>query len=517
MKLSPIFAAFFVATALTAMAQDVAPTFQSKTATLRDGRKIDYAVLLPKGFERDRPTPVVFFLSADDPESSSIADASAQKGIRTLHAAGFLVVQASIKRKDGSKTTPREVAGVVLRETRLMSRPEGLRIHLIDRSGTGLALALDAYAEFETVSLLDVPVVPKLFAKRPERTRHVRFAATAKVWESAAVREAFGGEGGGESRVLLLGTPDRPGTAEEFVVSARRKNGPGTDISAASDALDDFHDAAAKADGARYFGLFTPNGVFLGTDGTERWTVDEFKKWSEPYFKEPPGWIFVPLDRRLTVEDDGKTAFFDETPWSTAYGPCRGTGLLRKSADGRWRIAQYDLTIPIPNDLADDVVKVIDQFPFGKRKTVYLVRHAEKGGEKTDKDPELSEAGTRRAEDLARTLRDAAIGSIFVSEYKRTMATVRPLAGEQKLEPKVIPAAETATLIDAIKEAEGNVLVAGHSNTLAPILSAFGIADAEDLGEFEFDTLFVLELSPGKSSLTKIHYGPKNPLPMPKR
>ncbi len=39
--------------------------------------------------------------------------------------------------------------------------------------------------------------------------------------------------------------------------------------------------------------------------------------------------------------------------------------------------------------------------------TIILVRHAEKGGEPTDRDPELSEAGRQRAAELARVLGDA--------------------------------------------------------------------------------------------------------------
>src|SRR5271170_7515795 len=36
--------------------------------------------------------------------------------------------------------------------------------------------------------------------------------------------------------------------------------------------LDDWHQAAAVSDEARYFGHFAPNGVYMGTDPTERWT-----------------------------------------------------------------------------------------------------------------------------------------------------------------------------------------------------------------------------------------------------
>ena len=46
--------------------------------------------------------------------------------------------------------------------------------------------------------------------------------------------------------------------------------------------LDGFHEAASKADGERYFGFFASDAIFLGTDVTERWTVDEFRTFAEP-------------------------------------------------------------------------------------------------------------------------------------------------------------------------------------------------------------------------------------------
>src|SRR5580692_1603200 len=46
--------------------------------------------------------------------------------------------------------------------------------------------------------------------------------------------------------------------------------------------LDDCHDAAANADEARYFGHFAPEGVFLGTDASERWDVAAFRAYAHP-------------------------------------------------------------------------------------------------------------------------------------------------------------------------------------------------------------------------------------------
>ena len=53
---------------------------------------------------------------------------------------------------------------------------------------------------------------------------------------------------------------------------------------AIGEVLDTFHDAASKADGELYFGLFFDGGVFIGTDVSERWTVAEFRDFAEPYF-----------------------------------------------------------------------------------------------------------------------------------------------------------------------------------------------------------------------------------------
>ena len=122
--------------------------------------------------------------------------------------------------------------------------------------------------------------------------------------------------------------------------------------------LDDFHDAAAKADGKRYFRHFAPEAVFLGTDATERWTLAEFRAFAEPYFEKGRGWTYVAGERHVTIGPEGTTAWFDERLQNEKYGECRGTGVLVR-IDGRWRVAQYNLTIPIPNEIGLEVVRMI--------------------------------------------------------------------------------------------------------------------------------------------------------------
>ena len=119
--------------------------------------------------------------------------------------------------------------------------------------------------------------------------------------------------------------------------------------------LDAFHTAASKADEEAYFALLAPNGVFLGTDATERWDKTAFRAFAHPYFSQGKGWTFKPRDRHVDLSRDGKVAWFDELLDSETYGECRGTGVLEK-LDGGWKITQYHLTIPMPNDLAKEFV-----------------------------------------------------------------------------------------------------------------------------------------------------------------
>ena len=88
--------------------------------------------------------------------------------------------------------------------------------------------------------------------------------------------------------------------------------------------LNGFHTAASQADGATYFGYFHKDGVFLGTDKTERWTVEAFKAFAEPYFSKGKGWTYVSNKRHISLSNDGNTAWFDEELHNEKYGNTRG-------------------------------------------------------------------------------------------------------------------------------------------------------------------------------------------------
>ena len=130
------------------------------------------------------------------------------------------------------------------------------------------------------------------------------------------------------------------------------------DERAVSAVLDALHDAASKAQFDRYFGLFAEDAVFLGTDATERWSGADFKAYAKPIFDEGRGWTYTPTERHVYIARDGRTAWFDERLENANLGETRGTGVLVREG-GTWKIAQYNLTIPIPNALAREVVRMI--------------------------------------------------------------------------------------------------------------------------------------------------------------
>ena len=139
-------------------------------------------------------------------------------------------------------------------------------------------------------------------------------------------------------------------------------------VSAVEATLDQFHDAASKADGKRYFSLFTSSAIYIGTDASERWTIDQFRAFAEPYFSRGQGWTYRPRQRHVTIAEIPCqcVAWFDELLDSESYGTSRGTGVLLEQ-DGAWRISQYALTFPIPNDLAKGMTDRIKAFESKKK------------------------------------------------------------------------------------------------------------------------------------------------------
>ena len=122
---------------------------------------------------------------------------------------------------------------------------------------------------------------------------------------------------------------------------------------AAIDALiDGLHQDAHEGNFQTYFDRYTPDAVFLGTDKSERWTIDQFKVYAEPAFEDGHGWTYSVKQRNW--EGEGTTRWFDEVLLNEKLGHCRGTVVV-ELIDGEWKIAHYALTMLVPNDIAAEV------------------------------------------------------------------------------------------------------------------------------------------------------------------
>lgn len=137
--------------------------------------------------------------------------------------------------------------------------------------------------------------------------------------------------------------------------------------------------------------------------------------------------------------------------------------------------------------------------------TIFIVRHAEKAAS-GGTDPSLSDAGHKRAKRLANVLKDAGISKIFVTQFRRTKQTADPLAMRLNLTPISGPAENSPLLIARLRASSGNVLVVGHSNTIPQVIAGLGITTPIQIGENDYDNLFVLLRKPAPTRLIHLHY-----------
>ena len=136
----------------------------------------------------------------------------------------------------------------------------------------------------------------------------------------------------------------------------------GNDERMIGETLDDWHDAAAKADEPRYFAHFAKRAVFLGTDATERWEVDAFRAYAHPHFAKGKAWTMRATARHVTLGEGGGVAWFDETLETKNLGPARGSGVLVREG-GNWKISQYNLAITVPNERFAEVKDLLVPSP----------------------------------------------------------------------------------------------------------------------------------------------------------
>jgi ketosteroid isomerase-like protein len=127
--------------------------------------------------------------------------------------------------------------------------------------------------------------------------------------------------------------------------------------------LDAWHKAAAEANFDTYFGMMTDDAVFIGTDPTENWDKKDFQVYAKPHFDKGKAWSFKTLERHVYFDSSGKLAWFNEL-LDTQMKICRGSGVLVKIGK-EWKIKHYVLSMTIPNDNTNEVIKIISPIEDG--------------------------------------------------------------------------------------------------------------------------------------------------------
>ena len=120
--------------------------------------------------------------------------------------------------------------------------------------------------------------------------------------------------------------------------------------------INNWHKAASVANFNDYFSALTDDSIFIGTDATENWNKTEFEAFAKPYFEKGKAWNFTPIERHIYFSEDKKTAWFDEL-LDTQMKICRGSGVLVR-INNTWKIKNYVLSMTIPNDNTNEVVKI---------------------------------------------------------------------------------------------------------------------------------------------------------------
>ena len=141
--------------------------------------------------------------------------------------------------------------------------------------------------------------------------------------------------------------------------------------------------------------------------------------------------------------------------------------------------------------------------------TFVVVRHAEKRVDDAVDSP-LSEMGHARAQRLASLLGGEPLVAVYATQFRRTRETAEPVARSHGIQITSYDAAVAAGSLATQLRADhprGTVLVVGHSNTVADIVSALSGQTVEPLTEAQFDVIHEVDVdSRGRASVTRSSY-----------
>lgn len=143
-----------------------------------------------------------------------------------------------------------------------------------------------------------------------------------------------------------------------------------------------------------------------------------------------------------------------------------------------------------------------------QKKTIILVRHAEKAEAENSQnpDPELSDAGRERAKRLVKKIGKFRPGAFYSTDLKRTRDTITPLAERRRKTVQIYDARKPQELIDEImKSRTKRFVIAGHSNTIPGLANLIGRKELfKNLNDSEYGAIWVIRIKDGQVRKTEI-------------
>ncbi len=333
--------------------------------------RLEYAVVLPAGFDAGKAYPVVLALPPGAQDRAMVESALDLYFGREGAATGWIVVCPAAPADQNFADRGHEALPHLIESVRKEFRVEGVHLAGVSRGGRGAFRAAarrpDLYASLTLLpggppagedldALAQVKSLPVWMLVGEKDETWLRDARTAyermKPLHQFVRLDVLEGQ---EHRLEI--TPERLVSVLESQRHASKSLAMSPEVARV---LDAFHAAASKGDGGTYFALLHDDGVFIGTDASERWTKPEFRVWADDagYLKNGKGWSYTPRDRHISFSRELNTAWFDELLDNAKYGECRGTGMLIREK-GAWTITQYSLSLPIPNEVTLRVGEVI--------------------------------------------------------------------------------------------------------------------------------------------------------------
>ena len=136
--------------------------------------------------------------------------------------------------------------------------------------------------------------------------------------------------------------------------------------------------------------------------------------------------------------------------------------------------------------------------------TFYVVRHADRDGT----NDALTQAGEKRAEQLAVLMKALRVDAIFSTDTQRTQLTAKPTADALGIEVISYGQLDDAWFEKIKAEHQGKVvLIVGHSNTSGQIVNGLGGKGDFSLEENEYDNLFIVTTTEQGATAIRVDFG----------